>query len=170
MILSPPSDEDAWRAYLQSVDKIKPKRQAAVKKQTAGRGRVAKKENIAPFIQRQAETKIEGLSKKARRAVAGGRTPIDASLDLHGLTQQKAFMALVRFVHRQAQLGARRLLIVTGKGKEGTSVLRQNFPSWCADEQLSPYIAALHEAAPNHGGAGAFYLRLRQTVKGYQHD
>ncbi len=165
MIVPPSSDEEAWRAYLQGVDKMQPKCRLSVKKQTKATPRVKNDEDIAPFVLRQAEAHIESLSKKTRRAMAGGRTPIDATLDLHGLTQNKAFTILVRFVRRQAAIGARRLLIVTGKGKDGASVLRQNFPRWCTDAQLSPYIAALHEAAPNHGGAGAFYLRLRQTAK-----
>ena len=40
------------------------------------------------------------LGRRLKQRVARGREPIDARLDLHGMTQQEAHAALLRFLHR----------------------------------------------------------------------
>jgi len=81
---------------------------------------------------------------------------------LHGLRQQEAHELLQRFVATQAARGKRALLVITGKGASGKSVLRANFPRWCAEQPLAELILALRPAAPQHGGAGAWYVMLRK--------
>jgi DNA-nicking Smr family endonuclease len=113
--------------------------------------------------------------KKARR-LAGGKVPIDAVLDLHGLRQNEAHAALVRFLH-QAQ--ARRLKfvkIVTGKGSAGRQtappgeswsepepgVLRRQVPLWLAEPSVRALIVGTSTAGRRHGGSGALYVELRR--------
>src|SRR5262245_9297780 len=56
------------------------------------------------------------FARREKRELARGRTAIDARIDLHGKTQAQAHAALVRFLHRAQQDGAKFALVVTGKG------------------------------------------------------
>jgi DNA-nicking Smr family endonuclease len=95
-----------------------------------------------------------------------GRLPIDATLDLHGLTQSEAHAAVQGFVARAAERGRRTLLIVTGKGRrDGVGVLKSALPRWLNEAPVRDDILALAEARPEHGGSGAFYVLLRRRKR-----
>ena len=89
--------------------------------------------------------------------------PIEARLDLHGMTQEAAHRELAGFIARAAASGKRSLLIITGKGsREGGGVLRAALPRWLAEPALRARVLALAPAQPKDGGGGAFYLLLRR--------
>ena len=96
-----------------------------------------------------------------QRRVRRGQNEIDARLDLHGHTQDTAHRELVTFILRQASAGSRCVLVITGKGRLGTGVLRARFSDWIAEPALRPLIAGYARAHPRHGGEGATYLFLR---------
>ncbi len=96
-----------------------------------------------------------------QRRIRRGQNEIDARLDLHGHTQDTAHREVVDFILRQASLGARCVLVITGKGRLGTGVLRSRLFDWIADPNLRPFIAGYATAHPRHGGSGAVYLFLR---------
>lgn len=114
------------------------------------------------------------LGRRFRQRVASGRTPIDARLDLHGFTQEKAHAALSRFLRGAQAEGARMVLVVTGKGtprkprrddyaepvKPG--VLRRQVPIWLASPEFRPLVVSVEDAHAAHGGQGALYVRLRR--------
>ena len=96
-----------------------------------------------------------------QRRIRRGQHEIDARIDLHGHTQDTAHREVVDFILRQASLNARCVLVITGKGRLGTGVLRARLFDWIADPDLRPFIAGYATAHPRHGGAGAVYLFLR---------
>jgi DNA-nicking Smr family endonuclease len=96
-----------------------------------------------------------------QRRIRRGQNEIDARIDLHGHTQDTAHREVVDFILRQAGLGARCVLVITGKGRLGTGVLRSRLFDWIADPDLRPFIAGYASAHPKHGGSGAVYLFLR---------
>jgi DNA-nicking Smr family endonuclease len=98
-----------------------------------------------------------------QRRIRRGQNEIDARLDLHGHTQDTAHREVVDFILRQAALGSRCVLVITGKGRLGTGVLRARLFDWIADPNLRPFIAGYATAHPRHGGAGAVYLFLRSA-------
>src|SRR5262249_35838901 len=100
-----------------------------------------------------------------QRRIRRGQHEIEARLDLHGHTQDTAHREVVEFVLRQAGLGARCVLVITGKGRLGAGVLRARLFEWIADPDLRPFIAGYATAHPRHGGAGATYLFLRSAKK-----
>ena len=119
----------------------------------------------------RAPVKLGGGDPKEARKVARGRREIDASLDLHGLTQDQAYQRLVRFVDFAAASGARTLLVVTGKGRgerpvpfaeAPRGILRERFLAWVEAEPLAARIASVRPAHQRHGGRGAFYVLLRR--------
>lgn len=112
---------------------------------------------LRPVIRRPSAP--EDLS--GQRRIRRGQNEIDARIDLHGHTQDTAHREVVDFILRQAALGARCVLIITGKGRLGTGVLRSRLFDWIADPDLRPFIAGYATAHPRHGGSGAVYLFLR---------
>jgi DNA-nicking Smr family endonuclease len=96
-----------------------------------------------------------------QRKIRRGQSEIDARLDLHGHTQDSAHAELVEFLLRQAGQGARCVLVITGKGRMGTGILRTRLFDWISDPELRPFIAGYAPAHPRHGGVGATYVFLR---------
>jgi DNA-nicking Smr family endonuclease len=110
-----------------------------------------------------------GVDRSTAANLRRGELPIDATLDLHGLTQGEAHSALIGAVARARALGRRCLLVVTGKGgsvdAEGrtTGVLRANVPRWLNESPLRAQILAFAKAKPRHGGEGALYVLIRRA-------
>lgn len=115
----------------------------------------------APAPKPRRPTPPEDLS--GQRRIRRGQNEIDARIDLHGHTQDTAHREVVDFILRQASLGARCVLVITGKGRLGTGVLRARLFDWIANPELRPFIAGYATAHPRHGGAGAVYLFLRSA-------
>lgn len=96
-----------------------------------------------------------------QRRIRRGQNEIDARLDLHGHTQDTAHRELIDFLLRQAAINARCVLVITGKGRLGTGILRTRLFDWIGDPSLRPVIAGYAAAHPRHGGGGATYIFLR---------
>jgi DNA-nicking Smr family endonuclease len=107
------------------------------------------------------------LEEKDRRRLRRRLIDVDDRLDLHGMSQQRAFAALAAFLRRAQARGNRIVLVVTGKGRgEGErGVLRETVPAWLAGPDFRPLVAAVEEAGRRHGGAGALYVRIRRRVR-----
>jgi DNA-nicking Smr family endonuclease len=103
---------------------------------------------------------IDGVTRKKLRR---GRLAVDVKLDLHGMRQAEAHQALNGFLRRAQADGAKLAIIVTGKGmsRDGGGVLRRLAPLWLQAPALRDVVAAFGEAARQHGGEGALYVRLR---------
>ncbi len=103
-----------------------------------------------------------GIDKNTAESFRKGKEPIDAKLDLHGMTQEKAHNALVAFIEKQVRLESRRLLVITGKG---SGILRSALPRWLAEPGLNKSILAFDVAKAKHGGDGAYYILLKRKRK-----
>ena len=106
-------------------------------------------------------------SRRGRRAKRGrvkkGALDVAATLDLHGRSVEEALEALDRFITRSAARGHRRVLIITGRGKGSSGqrpVLRHAVPAWLR-EQRPAHVESIEIAPPEHGGSGAWLVRLR---------
>lgn len=99
-----------------------------------------------------------GREKRVRR----GKLDIAATFDLHGHTQISASRALPAFLIGQQADGARCVLVITGKGREGQGVLRRNFLIWLEGPEARALVSGYAESHPKHGGSGAFYVFLRR--------
>lgn len=103
------------------------------------------------------------LERRTERRLRQGEVVPEASLDLHGMTQEKAYAALNAFLVSSLRGRKKLVLVITGKGQCGDSILRANLPRWCAEPNLAAHILTLRPAAPRHGGTGAWYIMLRRT-------
>ncbi|HEY7672312.1 MAG TPA: Smr/MutS family protein [Gammaproteobacteria bacterium] len=101
------------------------------------------------------------LSDRTFRDLRRSRFSIEAEIDLHGLTQRKAKVALHDFI---VECGARRLRcvrVIHGKGaRSGPDgpVLKAGVAHWLTQwDDVLGYVSA----ARRHGGSGAVYVLLR---------
>jgi DNA-nicking Smr family endonuclease len=92
-----------------------------------------------------------------------GEISVEARLDLHGLTQDAAHRALLRFIAAAATDGVRLALVITGKGRSGEGVLRAAVPRWLNEPATRAHILAVTAAPPQLGGGGALCIRLRRV-------
>jgi DNA-nicking Smr family endonuclease len=95
------------------------------------------------------------------RPVRRGQLDVEARLDLHGHTQDTAFRELAGFLLAQRAVGARCVLVITGKSRLGGGVLRSRFLDWIGSTEIRPLLAGYSRAHVRHGGDGAFYLLLK---------
>ena len=108
------------------------------------------------------------MDHKTWRRMKGGKLTPEARLDLHGMTLEQAHGRLSAFIETSAVQGRRLVLVITGKGRPGSSaspipsrtgVLRRQVPHWLG---AMPVVLQVSTANRKHGGDGALYVYLRR--------
>jgi DNA-nicking Smr family endonuclease len=137
---------------------------------------VAKKAEAksAPAVKppRPSHAPHSGLDRQTARKLDKGHLA-EARLDLHGMRQKDAHVALRKFLKWAQAKDYRHVLVITGKGsmratptsfydEEARGVLRQAVPHWLSHGDLAPLIVSFSEAPRRLGGEGALYVRLRK--------
>ena len=90
-------------------------------------------------------------------------SPVDVTLDLHGLTKTQAYEALESFLKQAFQNGKKHALVITGKGKEDNpGVIKLEVPRWLQFTDLKKYIISYSSAKSHLGGEGAISIMLKQ--------
>ncbi|MEO1192630.1 MAG: Smr/MutS family protein [Pseudomonadota bacterium] len=109
--------------------------------------------------------RLADVDRRTGERLRRGKMEIEATLDLHGLTQERAHQRLRTFLWNARAKGQRCILVVTGKGRSGpeSGVLRRAVPLWLNEPDLRPLVVAVTPAQPQHGGGGALYLLLRRA-------
>ena len=112
------------------------------------------------------------LDKRTDNKLRKGHMRIDATLDLHGMTQARAHEALNNFIASAQKSGKRCVLVITGKGnsKRGSEdwleskpgILKQKLPQWLGMAPLNRLVLRHYPAQAEHGGSGAFYVYLKR--------
>jgi DNA-nicking Smr family endonuclease len=107
---------------------------------------------------------LTSLDRRTKQKVVRGSVAIDARIDLHGLTQERAHFALLRFVRAAHANDARLVLVITGKGAPDgeRGVLRRVVPHWLSLPELRASVLGFETAHVAHGGEGALYVRIRR--------
>lgn len=115
-----------------------------------------------------------GMDRRLQLRLKRGQIPIEARIDLHGMSREKAHVALNGFLARQEALGRRCVLVITGKGRPDwhrpawgaeereIGVIRRALPGWLRDYPNKERILAFTSAQPQDGGKGAWYVLLRR--------
>lgn len=116
------------------------------------------------------------MDKRLKQRFQRGELPIEARIDLHGLTLANAERALSRLIRDCIAQQKRCLLVITGKGlsgsepgalhqaitHQGRGVLRAWLPDYLKRGPWRDEVLGVTPARPEMGGSGAFYVLLRR--------
>lgn len=116
---------------------------------------------------KRAERPGETLDGGWDRRLARGVIAPDRTIDLHGHTLASAHAALDHALERAIADEARVVLVVTGRARPADAqprrgLIRAAIGDWLGASRHAARIAAIRNAHPRHGGAGALYLILRR--------
>lgn len=101
-----------------------------------------------------------GLHNKILRNFRKGQYNVEAILDLHGMTVEKAQHAVDTFLRQCIQDDSRVVLIIHGKGHHGKyPTLKNKLNYWLRN---ITYVLAFCSATATHGSRGALYVLLRR--------
>ena len=111
-----------------------------------------------------------GLDSHWDRRLKTGQLQPELTLDLHGHNLDAAYDRLMSGVAQARAIGARTILLVTGKSRpveaadraERRGAIRAKVLDWLAASSHHSAIAAVRRAHQRHGGDGALYIVLRR--------
>lgn len=113
---------------------------------------------------------VDNIDRQTATRFLKGKMPIDATLDLHGYTQEAALEKLQIFIGHAYHKNYRNVLIITGKGlksqEDGLKVdgiLKERVPHWLNHTAMRSLILAFTYAQPTDGGSGALYVLLKRN-------
>ena len=170
----------AWAALAATVDPIRPTpavravpvapapSPAPLPKQSA---RPPKAIAPAPSARRSGRNPPGNLDSHWDRRLKAGEIVPDVSLDLHGHGLERAYDRLMDGMAQARSMGARVILIVTGRSRpvdpadrgERRGAIRAKVLDWLAASEHGGSIAAVRKAHQRHGGEGALYIVLKRS-------
>jgi DNA-nicking Smr family endonuclease len=175
-----PEESALWRrvtATVRPIARHRPKSPAPGVEESppappARKGRVpsARVPAATPVAQQKplADSLDGGWDRRLRR---GGARP-DWTIDLHGHSLDSARRLLDTALDEALAEGMRVLLLITGKppreddrgvdGRPRRGLIRASIGQWLQSSRHAGRIAAVRNAHPRHGGAGALYIILRR--------
>ena len=113
-----------------------------------------------------------GLDASWERKLAKAAVVPEFTLDLHGHSLDAAHARLDHGLTQSIAQGARLVLLVTGRPRptddhasrgERRGAIRAKLLDWLAAGPHASRIAAVRQAHPRHGGAGAVYIVLKRA-------
>ena len=115
-----------------------------------------------------------GIDKSTLKKFKKEEFPIEATLDLHGKTEDTAFELVDEFIPKCYNQGKRCIVIITGKGLNvhknediftNKGILRKSVPQWLNTLRLRSMILVYKHPSERLGGSGALYILLRRNKK-----
>jgi len=89
-----------------------------------------------------------------------------SKIDLHGHTVDEAHQVLTQYVKKNFNQKKLLHIVITGLGNKSsdgeffTGKIRKKFPLWLETENFQKYIKSYSPCKIQHGGLGAFYIKL----------
>ena len=176
-------EQAAWARLARTVTPINPPRDGEgdhAKHGGGGPGQALRRE-AGPLRQPPHERRLppprageglrsHGLDSSWERKLRGAKIEPDFTLDLHGHTLDAAHARLDRGLAQAKAMGARLVLLITGKPRpaehadrgERRGAIRAKILDWLAAGPHGADIAAIRGAHRRHGGEGALYIVLRR--------
>ncbi|WP_340587407.1 Smr/MutS family protein [Erythrobacter alti] len=177
-----PEEAALWDKLAKTVEPLHPKKLQAPAPAVGGKAAEpvtparkavaasARKPVRTPAPAPPVQSRTGGLDSHWERRLSRASTEPDFSLDLHGHTLDQAYRRLDAGLTQAKAMGARLVLVVTGKSRpvdaadRGTKrgAIRAKILDWLAAGQHASDIAAIKTAHRRHGGDGALYLILKR--------
>lgn len=161
-------EQALWNRVVETVRPLEGKVAAAVSVEpapftTAKAGKLGAKPVIPSLRKPQPGTTLDGSWD---RRLSRGLVVPDAVLDLHGHNLDTAWALLDTRLERSIASGDRLFLLITGKPRSEPGAkrgaIRGAVYDWLHASRHADEIAAVRNAHPRHGGAGALYIVLRR--------
>lgn len=178
-----PEEAEVWASVTRTVTPLTRRRAAALPKAPGekppeppptpakkAKGRVPPPLQPKPVLSKpKAETQPH-LDGSWEKRIAKGTLIPDFSLDLHGSNLENAYHRLMHGLTQAKAMGARVVLVVTGKPRpvdamdrgERRGAIRAKIADWLAASEHAPDIVAVRGAHRRHGGHGALYVVLKR--------
>lgn len=105
-----------------------------------------------------------GVQETQLRKLKSGQIPFEGSIDLHGMTVDKARELLWEFIAEATRIEVRCVRITHGKAqrKDGRKpILKSHVNTWLRQH---PKVLAFASCLPRHGGTGSIYVLLRREM------
>ena len=119
---------------------------------------------------RKSDPDTYSMDRNTRERLRKGKIEPDGKLDLHGYRYGAAHSAFENFLDHHIRVGNRTVLVVTGRGgkklsseRSAPGVLRKSLDQWVDESPHRTSITCVCQAHRNHGGEGAFYIRLKKN-------
>ncbi len=106
----------------------------------------------------------DGVQESQMRKLKAGQISFEGSLDLHGLSVEKARETLWDFLAEAVRFEVRCVRVTHGKGirLDGKRpLIKSHVNTWLRQH---PQVLGFTSCLPRHGGAGAAYVMLKRTM------
>ncbi len=113
------------------------------------------------------EGHVPGFDRRRLARLRSGRIPPEATVDLHGMLEPEARLAVREAVRSAQGTGARAILVIHGRGLHSPEgpVLKAAMPTWLAEPPVGARVLAFASAPPELGGPGATLVLLRKRSR-----
>ena len=130
----------------------------------------AVRQEFSTYSKALEDMEFGGIDRMTLRKFKKEEFAVEAVLDLHGLTEDAAFVKVDEFIPRCFAQGKRCVVIVTGKGYHQAEddvfavrgVLRHQVPQWLNLPRLRAMILIFKHPSARLGGVGALYILLKR--------
>lgn len=165
-LAAPPAMEDALAAA-PPIKKIKGRIPPAP---TVAKVSITRQQGAVSVTSPSDANDRQHLDGSWERRISKGTLVPDFSLDLHGSNLDQAYVRLMHGLTQAKSMGARVVLVVTGKPRPvdaadratARGAIRAKVADWLAASQHASDIVALRTAHRRHGGQGALYVVLKK--------
>jgi len=106
----------------------------------------------------------DGVQESQIRKLKAGQIPFEGSLDLHGLSVEKARELLWDFLAEAGKFEIRCVRVTHGKAARidgRRPLIKSHVNTWLRQH---PQVLGFTSCLPRHGGTGAIYLLLKRTM------
>lgn len=105
-----------------------------------------------------------GVQESQLRKLKSGQIPFEGSIDLHGMTVEKARELLWEFLAEANRMEIRCVRVTHGKAqrKDGRNpILKSHVNTWLRQHTK---VLGFTSCIPRHGGTGSVYVLLKRTM------
>ncbi|SDS13212.1 DNA-nicking endonuclease, Smr domain [Halopseudomonas xinjiangensis] len=105
-----------------------------------------------------------GVQESQLKKLKTGQIPFDGSIDLHGMTVERARELLWEFLAEAARMEIRCVRVTHGKAmrKDGRKpILKSHVNTWLRQHAQ---VLGFTSCVPRHGGTGSVYVLLKRTM------
>lgn len=106
----------------------------------------------------------DGVQESQMRKLRHGHIPFEGSIDLHGMTIEKARQTIWAFIAEAVRFEVRCVRITHGKAARldgRRPMLKSHVNTWLRQH---PEVLAFTSCLPKHGGTGSVYVLLRRHM------